>query len=222
MSKKIMLLALGAAVSLMMLALPAIASAKIPLHLTPQPIGAKTVDGIGKSFLSGSGGGTITCDKFHGSASFTSTTGGTMHLTFGPHCTESEFNSTCTTSGATSGAITTTPLNFSLVTLAGKSAGLEVTAPSGQFAHFICAGFIAVTVEAHNGVLGTITTPGCGGSSSEPVIKFEQTKHGEQKHRFLEGTPNTLYNLKKPNGETSAQNAEGKVTLGGVHHLECT
>jgi hypothetical protein len=225
MKEKIMLLALGTAVSVAMLALPAVASAKIPLHIKPQPAGAKTVDGIGVPFRSWTGGTTVTCSKVHGTATFTSTTGGTMELTFGPHCAEPVFNSTCTGTNPVSpaGTYTTNTLNFELVTLAGKLPGLEMTAQAGSpFVEFTCAGgLVTIKIEAHHGLLGRISTPGCGGSSTEPVIKFEQEKHGIQKHRFLEGTPTTEYNLKK-GGETGALNAELKFTLGAISSLECT
>jgi hypothetical protein len=223
MSKKIMLLALGA-VSVLMLALPAMSSAKIPLHLNSVPAGAKTITGTPGASLGTANGTTTICNGFSGTATFTSTTGGTMELTFGPHCVAAGTTCTSHVPAAPSGTITTTPLAFELVTLAGKQPGVLVTAPSGVFAHFTCfGGLINVTVEAHGGVLGTITEPVCGGTSNKATISFESVpeKHGLQKHTTLENTPLVEYSLTK-GGETAAQDAHGTLDLGTSHTLNCT
>jgi hypothetical protein len=220
MSKKIMVLALGA-VSVLMLALPAMSSAKTPLHLNSVPAGEKEITGTAGASLGTANGTTTVCGGFSGKATFTSTTGGTMELTFGPDCTAAGTNCTSHVPAAPVGSITTTPLAFELVTLAGKLPGVLVTAPSGVFAHFTCfGGLVNVTVEAHGGVLGTITEPGCGGTSNKATLKFESLGHGVQKHRLLEGTA-TEYTLKK-GAEFAAQDAHGTLDLVNNQTLTCT
>lgn len=221
--KKMILLAL-AAVSAVVLALPAMASAMIPLHLNPTPAGSKTIDGVGSAVLSTSGGTTTTCTGFGGSASFEAGgTTGTMNLTF-TGCKESVFGTSCNSSGAASGTIVTTSLPFHLATLAGKSPGVLVTPNAGgagnHFATFTCAGGLVTVNVTGNGVLGTITAPACGTSSATATIKFEQSANGVQKHKTLEGTA-TEYSLMK-GAETAAQSAHGTLTLGSESQLVCT
>src|SRR5215211_2208043 len=217
MNKKIMLLAL-AAVSAAVLALPVMASALTPLHLTPVPVGAKTIDDVNafNPTLSTSSGTTIECGKFSGSTTFTTGTTGTMQLTFSEHCHVNGFGGeTCNSGTNTNGTITTTVLPFDLATLPNNKPGVLVTPASGNhFATFVCKvfGISATTVVSGNGVIGTITTPACGASSANPVIKFSTTKHGFQEHTTLAGTA-TEYDLKKGE-ETAAQTGEGKITLG--------
>jgi hypothetical protein len=220
MSKKIMVLALGA-VSVLMLALPAMSSAKIPLHLNSVPAGAKTITGTPGASLGTANGTTTICNGFSGTATFTSTTGGTMELTFGPHCVAAGTTCTSHVPAAPSGTITTTPLAFELVTLAGKLPGVLITAPSGVFEHYTCfGGLVNVTTEAHGGLLGTITEPGCGGTSNKATLKFESAAHGIQKHRLLEGTA-TEYTLKKAS-ENVGLDAHGTLHLVNNQTLTCT
>jgi len=195
MNKKIMLLAL-AAISSAMFAMPSLASAELlPLHMTPTP--AKLdMHGVGKTILRSSGG-TITCNGLTSASSATPEAGGTtgtMTLRFGGECKHSLLG-TCTSSSPadSSGFITTTPLPYHLVTIdtgvTPASPGVLVTPGSGgAFAHFNC-GFAQVTVEG-NGVLGTITSPACGGTSSTATISFLASPAGSttQQHRFTEGS----------------------------------
>jgi hypothetical protein len=220
MSKKIMLLAL-AAVTAAMFALPAAAAAD-SLHITPAPsAGDKTIHGVGGATLTTTDGTTVTCAGFKGTANFESGTTGTMQLTFGGDCT-GPFGSTCTsnTPAESSGNIQTTVLPFHLVTLKGKLPGVLVTpSTDGAFAHFICGGFISVTVTG-NGVLGTITSPSCEGESSTATVSFGQSAAGVQNHTELENTAG-VWRLKK--GEAfAAQNAHGTLTLGSTSKLVCT
>jgi opacity protein-like surface antigen len=236
MTKKIMLLAL-AAVSAAVFALPATASAADePLHLEPAPAGAQTIDSNGIARLGSEDGTTITCNGFSGTATFDETgaiggTTGKMDLTFGPDCTENKLGTRCTSANHPSGAgnISTTTLPFHLVTLPGSLPGVLVTPNAGgsgnHFATFTCAGGLVTVNVTGNGVIGTITSPGCNGTDDEATIKFESTAHGKQKHLTIAGTE-TDYTLQK-GSEMSAQDAHGTITLkeGGtpvLSKLVCT
>lgn len=220
MNKKIMLLAL-AAVSATLFALPAMASALEPLHLSPTPSGVKTVDDTGEDpKLSTVGGTTITCDSFSGTATFNEGgTTGSLHLKFGPNCRT--FGIPCNSAGLTGGNITTTTLPFHLVTLANSKPGVLVTpnnSPTNEhFATFSCFG--VQSVVKGNGVIGTIEQE-CGTLSNKADINFNAPEHGVQEHKTVAGTE-TEYDLRKGE-ETAAQDATGTVTFNENIKLECT
>jgi hypothetical protein len=226
MSKKIMLLALGAA-SVMMLAVPAMASAITENHVTPLPVGEKHIDGVGSAVLS-TASTKIECKGFTGKATFENTTTGTMELTFGPECkiTEGAGTGSVCRNVTGSDSITTGTLPFHLATVAhtggATGPGVLVT-PGGSetFATFNCIvfGFPVQQVVKGNGVIGTITAPKCNEVSPTATVSFTGEK-GVQTHKTLAGT-DTEYSLKK--GEDSAaQKAHGTITFGGDHTLVCT
>jgi hypothetical protein len=222
MSKKIILLAL-AAVSAVVFALPAMAMAEdSPLHVVPKPEGSKKVDGVGTATLTG-GFGSVECTANSGTASFTSTTSGSFEQTF-TGCKLA--GASCTTSGQASGTITTQSLPFDLLTVAHTPAngttgpGILVTpnAGTGQFATFTC-GFLGFTVKG-NGLIGTITKPACGSSSTEATVEFSSSSTGVQTHKTVVGTE-TEYSLENL-GSAASEDAEGTITLGTSSKLECT
>ena len=227
MNTKVMLLGL-AAVSAAVLALPALASALIPLHLNPTPAGTQPIDGVGIARFSTTGGTTTTCSGFSGSAQFEAGgTTGTLTLTFGPDCTENILGTRCTSPGEAAGNTATTVLPFHLVTLPSGSPGILVTpnAETGVFIHKTCAGgLITVTVEG-NGLVGTITSPECGSSASQATLSFMATAHGVQKHTTVAGTE-TEYKM-VDGSEPAALEAHGTLTFkeGGsskTSQLVCT
>jgi hypothetical protein len=224
MSKKIMLLAL-AAISAAVFALPATASAFISLHLKSAPAGAQAIDDLtpGNPTLT-TAGSTIECETFSGSATFDDTGGttGKMNLKFSGNCKELTFNSSCHSTGAPNGTIETTTLPFHLVTLTNQKPGVLVTpSTDGSFAHVECFGTLVKFTVGGNGILGTITSPGCGGKGTSATIDFNATAAGVQEHTTVEGTPGTVYRLTKE-GENAAQDAIGKLTLSNEPTLECT
>ena len=189
MDKKITLLGL-AVVSAAVLALPALASALIPLHLNPTPAGPNPIDSVGIVRISTTGGTQITCNGVSGNAAFEAGgTTGTLNLTFGSDCTENGLGTRCTSAGEPAGNITTTALPFHLVTLANEKPGVLITPnATGAFAHFTCAGgLITVTVEG-NGIIGTITEPNCGETRSQATLSFVATANGVQQHKTVAGT----------------------------------
>jgi hypothetical protein len=221
MSKKITLLAL-AAVSAVLFALPAMAMAEVPVHVVPKPEGSKTVDGVGVATLTG-GFGSVECKANSGKAEFTSTTKGTFEQTFtgcnlGPQ--------PCTTAGSPSGTITTQSLPFELLTVehtptnGTRGAGILVTpnAATGQFATFTC-GFLGFTVKG-NGLVGTITAPACGGSSTSVTVSFSSSATGVQTHKTVVNTE-TEYSLENL-GSKASEDAHGTITLGTAATTNCT
>ena len=223
MNKKIMLLAL-AAVSAVVFALPATASALIPLHLKTAPLGAQPIDDVtpGNPTLT-TAGVKIECNTFTGSATFDDTGGttGKISLSFSNNCKESIFGTSCNSPGKAAGTIETTSLPFHLVTLANNKPGVLVTpSADGSFAHVECFfGGIKFTVSG-NGLVGTITQPACGGKSKDATIDFNATAAGVQEHTTVAGTP-TVYRLQKE-GENAAQDSIGTLTLSNEPTLECT
>ena len=221
MNKKIMLLALAVA-SVAAFALPAMAMAEdIPLHLVPKPEGAKTVTGAAAE-LSTVGGTVVTATTTDGTATWETSTTGTIELTF----TESKsFGFPCTSPGQPSGTITTATQPFHLVTLPGTSPGILITPPAnGIFAEFTCAGFLTAVVKG-NGIVGTITAPACGGSSTKSTSTFEKEKAGVQKHKLVAGTETEYHLTASINGgafQEAAQTGSGVTNLVNNTKLECT
>lgn len=225
MSKRMLLVALSA-ISAALFVLPAAASAT-PVHLDTIPPNGFTIHGP-EGNLSTTSGATIKCTTATGGGVFTTTTTGTVSLTF-DHCFTTILGSTVTCTSTTpaevagSGNISTTDnLVFHLITPdpQGNKPGILITPPAGsaQFAHFTCAG-IQQTVEG-KGVIGTFIEPPCNTASNSMTLAFERVKHGEQKHLKYTGE---IYDLTK-GGETAALETHAKITFGNGHlsKLVCT
>jgi hypothetical protein len=229
MNKKIMLLALGA-VGVVLLALPAIASALIPLHLNPMAQGTvvpvTTPAGAPAplwSALNTSSGATstTTCNSVNGAAAFNAGgTSGILNLTFGPNCTFGGASCRSTNPNEAAGNIATTALPFDLVTLPGQKPGMLVTPNAdGSFAHILCS-IIAYTVTG-NGFLGTIENVNCNDTKATADVAFEQTSHGIQRHTKVEGTE-TVYALKKGTEDTALIATVRLTFPGTAPQLVCT
>jgi hypothetical protein len=237
MSKKIILLALAAA-SVAAFALPATAMAveeDVPLHAKEVPLNlAQTIDGVGAVTLRGTFG-SITGTSWSGTATFTSSTTGTLQLTIKGL---KAFGVPCKTPGQPAETIVTTPLEFHLLTVedsfvaGSKGPGVLITSnvdPEGHphFFTFECPPFGTFIVRG-SGLIGTITKPACSGKSSEATIQFSPKAAGSnvQTHKTVVGTT-TEYFLTTNGGESSLE-AEGTITfkdsLGNKKEvtLECT
>jgi hypothetical protein len=219
MSKKMMLLAL-AAVSAAAMALPAVASAGT-WHLEPAQNG--TVAG-GNTELKSSGV-TITCTSVSGTSAFDagSTTTGTISLTF--HACKNLAGFHCQTAGDPTGTITALSLPFHLVALeATNTPGILITpnAARANFAAFECAG-IPVVVGG-NGVLGALTSPACGGESTEAKFNFALTGAAQQWTQVT--TTGTVYGLTSKVGGAAAnpatQTGSATVTAANKSKVNCT
>jgi hypothetical protein len=220
MSKKIMLLALAVA-SVAAFAVPSMAMAEdLPLHIEPAPANGATssVTG-GVATLSTVGGTTVTCNKSKGTVTWENGTTGHIVLTFEENCKASLFGASCT-------SITTTSLPFHLVTAAGaKPAVLITPGEGGHFATFTCGAGLVKVVVTGNGIVGTITSPVCGGESSTAGISFKATK-GVQEDKLVEGTTTSYHLLASVNGgaaEEAGQEGSGTLTFSeGKKKLNCT
>jgi hypothetical protein len=217
MSKKMMLLAL-AAVSAVMFALPAVASAG-EWKIDPAGVGFKIAGGEAK--LSTSGGRTVICTSNSGEGSYDagSQTTGTISLIF-HGCTSA--GTACTTTGQTSGTIISTPkLPFHNVYLGdGKTTPGTLITGTGETKHlaeFKC-GFGLVSITVTGSVLGH-GEEGCDETEQEKrKVNFESPSHGVQKFTTVTNTGPTVYDLHSlVNGtvETSAQSGTGTLTFIG-------
>jgi hypothetical protein len=218
MSKKITLAALMAVVAVV-LAVPAMASALVALHVNPKPAATTAITG-GATSLSDLNGNTVKCSSVTSTgtgATWTSTTGGTLTLTFSG-CTDGSGFFKC--GNEATEKIVTTALSFQLVTLSDEKPGVLIRPASGEhFATFECAGFLNFAVNG-NGILGEIENA-CGAKVTKTSIKYEISKHGEQAYKLLKNTT-TQYDL-KANGVTAAEKGTGEINFNGTStELVCT
>jgi hypothetical protein len=191
MSKKIMVLAL-AVVSAAFFALPAMASSEEIHWDNPE---AFNISGTGGE-LRASGEPTITCTNTEGSGKFDagSTTTGTATLDFtGCHTAVFGFTASCKTEGAAAGTIATSGA-FHLITWKETTGGVvDPTKPAilltPATTTIVCAGISNITT--HGNVIGTITSPACGGSSNKLTLSFTATGT-VQTHNVYTGVPTDL------------------------------
>jgi hypothetical protein len=230
MKNKIMLLAL-AAVSVVMFALPAIASAGSPeVSCGGAVCGKFTSHGL-HSELTAVGEPEITCTSNSGAGEFTTKTTGTIALTF--HGCQTQFFGfpvTCTSSspaGGSPGTIKTTSSVFhtTYVTDAKTTPGILVTPGTNEhFSTIVCGGFATITVKG-NGVIGHLVAPSCNAVATKNfTLNFGVDASGTQQYKQVTGT-GTAYDLKGVTGNgtttTSAMKAHGTVTLGTAGIVNC-
>jgi hypothetical protein len=224
MKNKTMLLALVVVSGL--LALPSMASAA---GWDIDPAGVSFTSAGGTAKLVTVSGTTVTCTSNSGTGKYdtNSQTTGKIELTF-KGCTSSFFN--CTSAGQATGVITTTPeLVFhnimieSTGQLAGGTPGILITPNAGHFATFSCGGEFLKVVVTGNGIVGDISAPKCGGSSTTATLNFEQTS-GVQKYQ-QEETAGTKYHLNSSlNGGAAGeagQEGTGTVTYSQSATITC-
>ena len=214
MSKKMMLLA-TALTALAFAALPTVASAGEPqTHCTNLAASCSFTVHSGASSWRTASAGSFNCSATTGSGTMGTTTGSVSFVFTG--CTESVFKSACTTSGKSSGTIETTALTYHniYVSDAKTSPGVLMTpnATSGIFAHFTCAGGLVTKTIHGKGLIGTLTSPKCGGDSNVYEFDFEESVPGTQKHMHITGTGET-YDLTDQSGNTGSLVASGKITI---------
>ncbi|HKF81827.1 MAG TPA: hypothetical protein VKB23_02550 [Solirubrobacterales bacterium] len=232
MNKKAMLLAL-AAISVGLMALPAIAGATTA-HLSGTS--TFTISG-GTGQLVTTSGSTIHCTSTAGSGNFTTTTSGTVDLTF-HGCKDKTFGFNCTTAGQPAGTIVPPQANVDLIMVTHNGStkpavlikpkttqSLTTTRADGQkallFASFTCFG---VTTEVFgNGIIGTITHPACGTSSTTAGLEFQQASNGHQTHTTSTGV--SYYLESKLGGgahEKASITSSATITFPAARTLTCT
>jgi hypothetical protein len=223
MSKKIMMLAL-AVVSAAFFALPAMASAT-EIHY--EPAETFTISGAGGE-LRAEGEPTITCTltSGHGTFDVGSTTTGTATLDFtGCHTSVVGFTASCKSEGAAVGGTIASHGTFHLITWNETTGGIDPTKPAVLLTttttKIVCAGISTIIV--HGDVIGTITSPACGGSSKTMTLSFQATGT-TQTHELYTGK---AYDLIATTGEGGAARTAALVgnatnTQTNAGKLNCT
>lgn len=203
--KKALLLSLAAA-SVMLFALPAVASAKsweIDNATTFEVTGHTTTT------LTTHSGDEIKCSTASGTGAYTTKTTGNVQLTF-HGCSEPTFGVSCTTAGQSTGTIKTTALTFHNIyaTHGGKEIpSVLITPNAGHFASFGCTffGIGAHVVVSGTGVIGEVET--CG-KLKESHLNFVSAGPGTQTLTTWTGT---TYDLKSSRNGAAAVTASRTV-----------
>lgn len=198
-------------------AMPAMASA----HPILDPPGGTFPAGFtaagGTATLRASGQPNVVCSSSEvakGNGSFTNSTTGTVEFTF-HGC--NVLGLPCTTSGQSSGTITTGTSVFHLVTVNGGKAAVLITPPTGgTYATFVCAGnTIAV---GGNGVIGAITKPGYNELSKTFTLDLNATGSVQEIQEDEEESGTKYHLTASKNGGTpveASEEAEGTGTFEG-------
>jgi hypothetical protein len=170
---------------------------------TPEadPLFGATITAVaasGESALSTASGMTISCSSGSGTVqSSGKTTGSAAYVLHGCKETATIFKFSCTSEGQPAGTVKLATATGHLVYLDENHTrpGVLATPPeNGVFAKFSCAGgFSSVEVKG-NGILGEVTAPACGQTSSASTVVTQTSSHGVQKTRQIEET-GTVYNL---------------------------
>lgn len=215
MSKKMMFLAL-VAISAALFALPAVAAAQ-EIHLEPR-VATFSITGPGGE-LRAEATPTVTCDSTAGSGTFdiNSTTTGTTTLDLaGCHTSVFGFTAQCHTEGSALNNTIATSTAFHLITWVnaeGKAfPAILLTAATFKI---VCAGISTITVTGN--VIGTITSPPCGSSSTEVKLSFTATGT-TQNHIIYTGSN---YDLKAYTGSETA-NEKTAALVGTMTHKSVT
>jgi hypothetical protein len=193
--KKLMLVAL--AVALAFAALPALAAADPEIQLHEHT--SFTVSGGAVTVATGEF--SASCASTAGSGKFKNSQEGTIEISY-HECKSSGIS--CTTSGSSTGTITTTELSFRVKSATEGKLAILITPNSGHFSTFKCS-FIASVVVSGNGLIGIVTSPEYGKESSTATIKFSGEK-GVQSHKLVDGEE-TEYSLKAALNGGSAKSA---------------
>lgn len=208
-----MLLALAA--SLAILSLPAVAPAGV-WHTAQAPTAEKplkfTVQG-GQQLWTTPGSLTFPCESMTGAGAYTSKSTGTLTLTF-HGCYQF-----CGTPGQPAGTATTTELTFHNITSGHKPAILITpNAATGFFTHSNC--LLLETIKG-NGIIGTITSPGCSQPSKTATLSFSSASWGVQTDRTIT-TNGTVYSLERSNGEPLALDVHATMSFAESTTMVCT
>ncbi len=216
MSKKMMLLALTV-VSAAFFALPAIASAQ-EIHLEPGNGETFKVSGAGGE-LRAEGEPTVTCEGTTGSGSFDSgsSTTGKAALEFTGCHVNVLFTIPCHTTGAPANNTIVSSGDFHLITTSTAAPGILLTAVETAIE---CSGIS--TIKVTGSVIGTITSPKCGKSSTSVGLSFTATG-STQNHLTYTGVN---YDLQSRTGtaeeRTAALVGSATNTTANAQTLNCT
>jgi hypothetical protein len=217
MTKKAILLAL-AAVSAAILAVPDPSSAQTA-HI--DQTSTFTVTG-GQWSLGETNGVTFGFPEIAGSGTFTTATTGTLNLVF-DGVTEPIFGFRCYGVPADNpGRVTSTNLTFHLIMLATNKPGILITpSADGAFVHIKCPTYERTLTGT--GIIGTITAPSCGVSSTTLTLKIRKLSTGHQEHKIYTGVSYDLH-TDGAGSPTASMDVPGDIVLHfpTARKIECT
>jgi hypothetical protein len=155
------------------------ASGKYPLLITAK---------AGVTKLTGLGSVVIECSSLTGSGQYSSATTGV--LTFTLHgCVDLPSKVSCATAGQPAGtiAMNTMPFHNPYLEPSKTTPGMLLTPNIGGFAVFKC-GSTTFEVEG-NGLIGDLTSPKCGGTSTTATVDWESSSEATQKWMTITKDP---------------------------------
>jgi hypothetical protein len=173
--------------------------------------------------FSATNGFTVSCITATGTGSYTSSTGGTLKLTF-HGCKESLFGFSCNSSGQPSGTILTTTLSFTNVYLSPGQTDPGITLKGSgaeeHIASFTCGGF---PYRIDGTVLGEVEDL-CGTISNKLHLNFESSSHGVQRDMQVTGAGSKEDLTMTINAKllTGALDSTGTMTFGNTHLVPCS
>jgi hypothetical protein len=199
MSKKAMLLTIGAAAVMAIAALPSPASAGEPVATCGAVGGVcnATIEGTGHLVIqddSGSASGETTCTEWTGTATANNNSStGTISLVL-KGCKSNGFS--CNTIGAATGEIKTGTLTTHLIYLhpieGGATTDVGILITNVSITKSCAGGLVKKTITGN--LIGRETNPNCGSSAVSHTVVFEQLAAGQQKYKQIT-TTGTLFDL---------------------------
>lgn len=144
----------------------------------------------------------VTCTSVTGSGKFENSQAGTVEFTY--HECKGPLGVSCTTSGQSTGTITTTELPFRVKSATEGKWAILISSKEGHFSTFKCSELVNVVVSG-NGVIGIVTSPEPGEESSTITLKFSG-EEGVQAHTTVDGEE-TEYGLKASTNGGAAEPA---------------
>jgi hypothetical protein len=183
----------------------------------------------GTSRFKTTSGRIIHCSTSTGTGTRSTSTGGSVSIKL-HSCKDQSLGISCTSAGQPSGTISAAGV-FHLIMLGSNSPGILITPAAGAtevtpgkalFSEFSCFG---VNMKIFGkGVIGTITTPACGASSTTSNVSFQESATGgHQKHLTWTGS---TYDFEATVGGgehvTTSFEAAGTITYPDSQTLTCT
>jgi hypothetical protein len=227
MKNKMMMLSL--AVSAVMFALPAVASAgepQVDSKLLNESRSLSFTTAGGASELRATGEPSIACTSNSGNGKYNTKTTGEFELTF-KGCTTSFFGFPveCHSTGQANNVITTGTSVFHNIYLtdAKTTPGILVTPPSGGiFTTITCAGLQGITIGGP-GIIGHLESPKCGASSTTGTLNFQATGSSQTYKKVTATGTEYGLNATTVNGTPvpAGEVAEGTITFSEAITLTC-
>lgn len=151
------------------------------------PLGIKAVAGVTK--LTGKGSVVIECSSATGTGQYSSATTGSLTFTLNG-CVDLPSKVSCASAGQAAGTIVTETLPFHNPYLkpSKTTPGMLLTPNLGGFAVFQCGFSVKFEVEG-NGIIGDLTSPKCGETSTTATVDWESSAEATQKWMTITEDP---------------------------------